>query len=103
MKVTETAIFIAERDKDKDKQKYQYRNIDEEQSEGELIQVMGGWIQAVGSIISRIGQLRSNNEDKGDGDSSSVSRTNDDRHRQMAVPKSDRNSCYGTHTVFSNL
>ncbi|MFE4426005.1 hypothetical protein ACFRH9_02755 [Peribacillus butanolivorans] len=115
MKVTETAIFIAERDKDKDKeqekQKYQYRNIEEEQSEGELIQVMGGWIQAVGSIISLIGQLRSNNEDKGDGDSSSVSRTNDDRHRiifslvnrQIAVPKSDRNSCYGTHTVFSNL
>ncbi|WMX54337.1 hypothetical protein [Peribacillus sp. R9-11] len=79
------AIFIADRDKDKDqdkeqeKQKYQYRNIEEEQSEGELLQVMGGWIQAVSSIISLIGQLRSNNEDNGDGDSSSVSRTNDDR------------------------
>ncbi|MFB7639541.1 hypothetical protein [Peribacillus butanolivorans] len=54
------AIFLAERDKDKDqdkeqeKQKYQYRNIEEEQSEGELIQVMGDWIQAVGSIISLI-------------------------------------------------
>ncbi|MCO0597883.1 hypothetical protein NGI46_10435 [Peribacillus butanolivorans] len=49
-------------------------------------------------FIRLIGQLRSNNEDKGDGDSSSVSRTNDDRHRiifslvnrQMAVPKSDK-------------
>ncbi|MFJ7363380.1 DUF6944 family repetitive protein [Peribacillus frigoritolerans] len=59
-----------EQDKEQKLQKYQYPNLEEKPSEAELIQVMGGWVQAVGSVISLIGQLRSN-EDENSGDGSS--------------------------------
>ncbi|MBO0996368.1 hypothetical protein IOC57_01135 [Bacillus sp. SD075] len=58
-------------------QTYQYPYLEEKPSDAELIQVMGGWIQAVGSVISLIGQLRSNEENSGD-DSSNESNANEE-------------------------
>lgn len=55
------------------KQKYQYPDLDEKQTDAELIQTMGGWIQAVGSVLNLIGQLRSNNESQSGQDSSNES------------------------------
>ncbi|MFJ8067932.1 DUF6944 family repetitive protein [Peribacillus sp. NPDC096447] len=59
-----------EQDKEQELQKYQYPYLEEKPSDAELIQVMGGWVQAVGSVISLIGQLRSN-EDENSGEGSS--------------------------------
>lgn len=59
-----------EQDKEQEQQKYQYPYLEEKPSDAELIQVMGGWVQAVGSVISLIGQLRSN-EDENSGKGSS--------------------------------
>ena len=44
--------------------------MEEKSSDAELIQATRGWVQAVGSVISLIGQLRSNEEENpGDGSS----------------------------------
>ncbi|MEC0345868.1 DUF6944 family repetitive protein [Peribacillus frigoritolerans] len=68
----------AEQDKEQEQQKYQYPYLEDKSSDAELIQVMGGWVQAVGSVISLIGQLRSNeNENSGKG-SSNESNSNDE-------------------------
>ncbi|MCT4478594.1 hypothetical protein N0U24_15895 [Peribacillus frigoritolerans] len=67
-----------EQDKEQELQKYQYPYLEEKPSDAESIQVMGGWVQAVGSVISLIGQLRSNeDENSGDG-SSNESNSNDE-------------------------
>ncbi|WP_412761751.1 DUF6944 family repetitive protein [Peribacillus simplex] len=67
-----------EQDKEEQElQKYQYPDLEEKPSDAELVQVMGGWIQAVGSVISLIGQLRSNEENSGD-DSSNDRNANDE-------------------------
>ncbi|MGE7905286.1 DUF6944 family repetitive protein [Peribacillus sp. NPDC094092] len=59
-----------EEDKKQEKQKYQYPDLEEKPSDAELIQATGGWVQAVGSVISLIGQLRSNQvENSGEGSS----------------------------------
>ncbi|WP_289315489.1 hypothetical protein [Peribacillus sp. NJ4] len=69
-----------EQDKDADKEQnmknYQYPYLEDKPSDAELIQVMGGWIQAVGSIISLIGQLRSNIEENSEDGSSNESNSN---------------------------
>ncbi|MGZ9818883.1 DUF6944 family repetitive protein [Peribacillus simplex] len=66
-----------QKDQEQEVQKYQYHDLEEKPSDAELVQVMGGWIQAVGSVISLIGQLRSNEENAGD-DSSIDSNANDE-------------------------
>ncbi|MDM5313123.1 DUF6944 family repetitive protein [Peribacillus frigoritolerans] len=68
----------AEQDKEQDQQKYQYPYLEEKPSEAELIQVMGGWVQAVGSVISLIGQLRSNEDENSGKGSSNESNSNDE-------------------------
>ncbi|WP_241663252.1 DUF6944 family repetitive protein [Peribacillus simplex] len=86
--IAELKNSILEKDQDKDQeqeegkeqelQKYQYPYLEEKPSDAESIQVMGGWVQAVGSVISLIGQLRSNeDENSGDG-SSNESNSNDE-------------------------
>ncbi|MFJ7991128.1 DUF6944 family repetitive protein [Peribacillus frigoritolerans] len=68
----------AEQDKEQEQQKYQYPYLEEKPSDAELIQVMGGWVQAVGSIISLIGQLRSNEDENSGKGSSNESNSNDE-------------------------
>lgn len=67
-----------EQDKEQEQQKYQYPNLEEKPSDAELIQVMGGWVQAVGSVISLIGQLRSNEDENSGNGSSNESNSNDE-------------------------
>ncbi|MGM0885373.1 MAG: DUF6944 family repetitive protein [Bacillota bacterium] len=67
-----------EQDKEQEQQKYQYPNLEEKPSDAELIQVMGGWVQAVGSVISLIGQLRSNEDENSGKGSSNESNSNDE-------------------------
>ncbi|MBT2648087.1 hypothetical protein J7E52_15555 [Bacillus sp. ISL-34] len=67
-----------EQDKEQDLQKYQYPYLEDKPSDAELIQVMGGWVQAVGAIISLIGQLRSNDEENSGDGSSNESNSNDE-------------------------
>lgn len=68
----------AEQDKEQEQQKYQYPYLEEKPSDAELIQVMGGWVQAAGSIISLIGQLRSNEDENSGKGSSNESNSNDE-------------------------
>lgn len=67
-----------EQDKEQEQQKYQYPYLEEKPSDAELIQVMGGWVQAVGSVISLIGQLRSNEDENSGKESSNESNSNDE-------------------------
>ncbi|MFF2497341.1 MULTISPECIES: hypothetical protein [unclassified Peribacillus] len=61
---------LKEEEQDKEQEKYQYPSMEEKPSDAELIQATGGWVQAVGSVISLIGQLRSNQEENsGEGSS----------------------------------
>ncbi|TFH63699.1 DUF6944 family repetitive protein [Peribacillus frigoritolerans] len=68
----------AEQDKEQEQPKYQYPYLEEKPSDAELIQVMGGWVQAVGSVISLIGQLRSNEDENSGKGSSNESNSNDE-------------------------
>ncbi|USK73606.1 DUF6944 family repetitive protein [Peribacillus frigoritolerans] len=84
--IAELKNSILEKDQDKDQeqekgqelQKYQYPNLEGKPSDAELIQVMGGWVQAVGSVISLIGQLRSNEDENSGKGSSNESNSNDE-------------------------
>ncbi|WP_185151473.1 hypothetical protein [Peribacillus simplex] len=52
--------------------------MEEKPSDAELIQATGGWVQAVGSVISLIGQLRSNEEENSGEGSSNESNSVDE-------------------------
>ena len=66
-----------EQGKEQELQKYQYPDLEEKPSHAELIQATGGWVQAVGSVISLIGQLRSNQEENSGEGSSNESNSDD--------------------------
>ncbi|MFE4704769.1 DUF6944 family repetitive protein [Peribacillus simplex] len=67
-----------EQDKEQELQKYQYPDLEKKPSDAELIQATGGWVQAVGSVISLIGQLRSNEEENSGEGSSNESNSDDE-------------------------
>ncbi|CAH0311111.1 MULTISPECIES: DUF6944 family repetitive protein [Peribacillus] len=67
-----------EQEKEQELQKYQYPYLEEKPSDAELIQATGGWVQAVGSVISLIGQLRSNEEENSGKGSSNESNSDDE-------------------------
>ncbi|WP_185150779.1 hypothetical protein [Peribacillus simplex] len=86
--IAELKNSVLEKDQEKDEKEeeqdkeQELQNINiliwKKPSDAELIQATGGWVQAVGSVISLIGQLRSNEEENSGEGSSNESNSVDE-------------------------